>query len=86
MTDIVGRLRNEEHGASWRWQLEAADEIERLRSELIEAKRMWLKDGMRTEEARNAALEEAAQVAYRLYATTNGIGIAAAIRALKDKQ
>jgi predicted RNase H-like nuclease (RuvC/YqgF family) len=34
MTDIVERLRDEDHGASWRLQLEAAAEIERRRADI----------------------------------------------------
>jgi hypothetical protein len=78
--DIVERLRNATWGARAEWAenvLEAADEIERLRSQLYHA--TVAVDGIREH-----ALEEAAQEVGRWSSPARTERIAAAIRELKE--
>lgn len=101
MTDIVDRLRNPPFGTETSERLlmaTAADEIATLRRELAEAAAAHneLVDELRQAhktygemmaEARDKALEDAAQVAYRKCAQTRHVRLgdtaAAAIRAMK---
>lgn len=98
MSDIVERLRHcaDNCGDEYLRELSgrAADEIERLRAELLERDAVWLpeKDAeierLRAElrDARANALEEAARVVgVKLFnnSCTCGFEVAAAIRALK---